>query len=196
MLRTTGAVADLEYNFLRLLSPAEPNVCTGAAFAGRSKLELLGAPLDVAGKTVIDFGCGEGHECEELARLGARRVIGVDIRPELLERAREYARYHGVDDTCRFAQRSQEKADMVISLDAFEHFEQPAEILSIMGALLKPEGSIRISFRPHLVPPARAVICFPCSRGPTCSFPKELSSAGGLISRMTAPPAFKRLPGD
>lgn len=148
MSRTTGAVADLEYNFLRLLSPREPNVCTGAAFAGRSKLELLGTPLDVAGKTVIDFGCGEGHECVELARLGAQRVIGVDIRPELLERSREYAKHAGVDDICRFAHRSPEKADMVISLDAFEHFEQPAEILSMMGDLLKPEGSVRISFGP------------------------------------------------
>lgn len=148
MSRTTGAVADLEYNVLRLLSPREPNVCTGAAFAGRSKLELLGVPLDVTGKTVIDFGCGEGHECVQLARLGAKRVIGVDIRPELLERAREYARHQRVDDICRFVQRSQEKADMVISLDAFEHFEQPAEILSTMAGLLKPEGSIRISFGP------------------------------------------------
>lgn len=173
MLRTTGAVADLEYNFLRLLSPAEPNVCTGAAFAGRSKLELLGAPLDVAGKTVIDFGCGEGHECEELARLGARRVIGVDIRPELLERAREYARYHGVDDTCRFAQRSQEKADMVISLDAFEHFEQPAEILSIMGALLKPEGSIRISFGPTWYHPLGRSSVFRVPVGPLVLFRKS-----------------------
>ena len=148
MLRTTGAVAHLEYNFLRLISPREPNVCTGAAFAGRSKLELLGTPLDVAGKTVIDFGCGEGHECVELAKRGAKRVIGVDVRPDLLQRAQELARHQGVDHICRFTQRPQDKADMVISLDAFEHFERPAEILSTMGELLKPEGSIRISFGP------------------------------------------------
>jgi SAM-dependent methyltransferase len=143
-----GAVVDLQYNVLRFISPREPNVCSGEAFAGRSKLDLLGNPLDVAGKTVIDFGCGEGHECVELAQRGARKVIGVDIRSELLERARELAIRHGVAETCKFAQRTQEKADMVISLDAFEHFDNPAEILSLMEGLLKPGGSIRVSFGP------------------------------------------------
>ena len=148
MYGAQGAVSDLQCNFLRFISPREPNVCSGGAFAGRSKLELLGTPLDVAGKTVIDFGCGEVHECVELAKRGARKVIGVDIRPEMLERARSLAGHHGVSDTCKFAQRTQEKADMVISLDAFEHFDDPAEILSLMEALLKPEGSIRVSFGP------------------------------------------------
>lgn len=141
-------MAELQYKLLRWISPGEPNVCTGEAFAGRSKLELLGTPLDLDGKTVIDFGCGEGHECVELARRGARKVIGVDIRPEFLDRARDLAWQNGVADVCEFAQRPQDKADMVISLDAFEHFENPAEILALMQELLKPEGSIRVSFGP------------------------------------------------
>ena len=141
-------MVELQYKLLHWISPGEPDVCTGKAFAGRSKLELLGTPLDVEGKTVIDFGCGEGHECVELARRGARKVIGVDIRRELLDRARDLARQQGVSGTCEFVQYPQDKADMMISLDAFEHFEKPAEILSIMESLVKPEGSIRVSFGP------------------------------------------------
>ena len=83
-----GAVADLQYNVLRFISPREPNICSGGAFAGRSKLELLGTPLDLVGKTVIDLGGGEGHECVELAKRAARKIIGVDIRSKLLEQAR------------------------------------------------------------------------------------------------------------
>lgn len=148
MHQITSVVDNLQYHLLRRISPGEPNVCTGEAFAGRSKLELLGNPLDVAGKTVIDFGCGEGHECVELAKRGARKVIGVDIRQELLDRARQLASDHGVTRTCEFAVRPEEKADMVISLDAFEHFGHPGEILSLMRDLLEPEGTIRVSFGP------------------------------------------------
>jgi len=148
MFRTMYAADTLQYNFLRRISPGEPNVLTGEAFAGRSKLDLLGSALSIAGKTVIDFGCGEGHECVELARRGARKVIGVDIRNDYLDRARNLARYHGVADVCEFAQHPQDKADLVISLDAFEHFDNPVEILSVMQGLLKPEGAIRISFGP------------------------------------------------
>src|SRR5436190_21141031 len=41
---------------------------------------LLG---DVAGKTVLDFGCGSGENSLLLARRGAE-VIGVDISPALV----------------------------------------------------------------------------------------------------------------
>jgi 2-polyprenyl-3-methyl-5-hydroxy-6-metoxy-1,4-benzoquinol methylase len=35
-------------------------------------------------KIILDFGCGSGHGCLEMARHGARHVIGLDIRPEVL----------------------------------------------------------------------------------------------------------------
>ena len=47
-------------------------------------LEALG---DVAGRDVIDIGCGEGRFCRVLAERGAV-VTGVDLTPPLIERAR------------------------------------------------------------------------------------------------------------
>jgi predicted RNA methylase len=35
--------------------------------------------LDVAGKTVLDVGCGCCATCIEVARRGATRVVGVDL---------------------------------------------------------------------------------------------------------------------
>jgi len=70
---------------LKAFFPQEPTVCSGETFKGKSKLEiLLGKDLvgSAAGRTVIDFGCGEGHEAIELAKIGAERVIGLDIREE------------------------------------------------------------------------------------------------------------------
>ena len=147
MFQAKATLDHLQYSLLRWISPQEPAVCTGEAFAGRSKLDLLG-PLDVTGKTVIDFGCGKGHQCIELAQRGAKRVIGVDIRTELLGSARKLARQNGVADVCEFATRPPVKGDIVISLDAFEHFDQPGEILALMRSFLTPGGFVRASFGP------------------------------------------------
>ena len=49
---------------------------------------LLETAGDVAGKKVLDAGCGEGHVARLFARHGAE-VVAVDISPRLLEHARE-----------------------------------------------------------------------------------------------------------
>jgi len=192
MSRALGAISTLQYNFLRWLFPKEPSVCTGQAWTERSKLDLLGTSLDVAHKTVIDFGCGEGQQSIELAKRGAGRVIGIDIRPELLQHARKLAHHHGVSKRCEFASATQEQADLIISLDAFEHFANPDEILHIMSRLLKSAGAIRASFGPTWFHPL-GVIFFPCSPGLISSFRKTRSLAGAPISKMTAQPASARL---
>ena len=47
---------------------------------------------DLNGKTVLDAGCGEGHNTRIFARRGAR-MTGVDLSPRMLEFAREEERY-------------------------------------------------------------------------------------------------------
>ena len=99
-------------------------------------------------KPVIDFGCGEGAAAIELAQRGAERVIGIDIREDVLRVARRKARESSVDHICSFTQSTQELADIIISLDAFEHFAEPAAVLRVMDTLLKPEGEVVASFGP------------------------------------------------
>jgi SAM-dependent methyltransferase len=123
----------------------------GNACAGKSKLEnQLGKEFldEIAGKTVIDFGCGEGLEAMELARRQAGAVIGLDIREEVLNRARQNAIAAGVAERCHFAQSTSRLADFIVSIDAFEHFADPAGILRVMETLLKPEGELIVSFGP------------------------------------------------
>ena len=107
----------------------------------------------IAGKTVIDFGCGEGDAAVELARRGAQSVIGVDIREEVLQSARRKARAAGVDHICLFTQSTRERADIILSLDAFEHFAQPSAVLRSMEMLLKPAGEVVVSFGPTWLHP-------------------------------------------
>jgi SAM-dependent methyltransferase len=140
----------LQYRLLRRIAPREPQHMTGEAYRGKSKLAvLLGADVlrQVAGRTVIDFGCGAGETAIELAQHGAR-VYGIDIQESLLDEARERAVVAGVADRCTFSVRADEPADLVVSIDAFEHFADPQDLLHVMYGLLTPGGSLLASFGP------------------------------------------------
>jgi len=135
----------------RISSNGETGYCDGSAYEGVSKLEkLLGPSIwqETQNKIVIDFGCGDGEDAVEIARRGAKRVIGVDIRENALANARKTAAAHEVGERCTFTTRTEEKADIILSVDAFEHFDNPAEILRIMRGLVKDDGCVIAAFGP------------------------------------------------
>ena len=141
----------LQYKILKKISPGEPVTCSGAAYIGKSKLAVLLGPNfleKIKGKTVIDFGCGEGAEAVEIAQNGATRVFGIDIRGNLLDIAKQNALTAGVQRICEFGVRAEEPADVIVSLDSFEHFADTTEVLSVMASLLKPHGEVIASFGP------------------------------------------------
>ena len=142
---------------VRLLNWATRNGTEGfpdaeaPAYVGRSKLEVLLGPAiwgEIQGRTVLDFGCGKGEQVVECAQHGAARVIGLDIKEEWLRLAAERIAAAGVDDRCLLATDYHEPVDVILSLDAFEHFADPAGILEQMAALLKPGGKALVSFGP------------------------------------------------
>lgn len=144
----------VQYTLLKRFFPADPNRLTGSAYNGRSKLKvLLGDDIfnKLQGKTVVDFGCGRGSTSVEIAQNGARFVIGLDVRASVLDAARGKALAAGVADRVNFLTPAQARgalADAVISLDAFEHFDNPAGVLVEIYRLLKPGGVLLASFGP------------------------------------------------
>ncbi|MGN4948605.1 50S ribosomal protein L11 methyltransferase [Aeromonas sp. 94A] len=54
--------------------------------------------LDLTGKTVVDFGCGSGILGIAALKLGAARVIGIDIDPQAIQASRDNAVRNGVAD--------------------------------------------------------------------------------------------------
>src|SRR4051812_19454429 len=108
----------LQYKLLKRIAPGEPGHMSGAAYANRSKLQvLLGAKLieEVRGKDVLDFGCGVGTEAIELAQT-ARSVFGLDILPKQLQEARARAAAAGVADRCTFGtEPPADQVDVIIS---------------------------------------------------------------------------------
>jgi SAM-dependent methyltransferase len=139
----------LAYHLLRRLSVGESSACSGRAYLGRSKLEVLLGPEiweRVAGRVVLDYGCGSGQDAIDLARHGARRVIGLDVVPRHLAAARRAADAAGV--AVEFTERVDEPVDVIVSLDAFEHFADPAAVLRHMASLLAPGGAVLAAFGP------------------------------------------------
>lgn len=143
---------EIGYRILKRISPSgDSGYMDGSAYDNQSKTEaLLGKEIwtEVRDCTVIDFGCGTGAEAVEVAQRGARQVIGLDIRESVLEQARRRAKDKGVADKCEFVTQTSEKADVILSLDSFEHFDDPAKMLQLMRDLLKDDGTVAASFGP------------------------------------------------
>ncbi len=128
----------------------------GSEYSSRSHVHKL-LPTDVLksveGKVVFDFGCGTGMDALEFAKLGARQVIGIDIQERLLAIARERAAEAGVQNV-EFVLSTSEQADVVFSVNAFEHFSDPAFILNEMSKRLAPSGEVHVAFGPTWLHPA------------------------------------------
>ncbi len=142
---------------LRTIAPVPPQSGCSGADATDAKLETaFGGSLstELAGKTVIDFGCGDGQQAIAMARAAPDcRVIGLDIQQKHLDRARQRSVEAGLEDRCTFAMDTEERADLIVSFDAFEHFSDPLAILTIMSKLLKPNGEVLVSFGPTWLHP-------------------------------------------
>jgi SAM-dependent methyltransferase len=140
------------YRLLRWISPRGKQAgWDDGAYQHISKLEaLFGSTIwdELRGKVILDFGCGVGAEAIEMARRGAAHVIGIDIREEVLAEARQAARQAGVAERCTFSTEIEDQADIVVSLDAFEHFADPEHILYLMRRLMKEDGQALIAFGP------------------------------------------------
>src|SRR5438445_7260047 len=62
-----------------------------------------------------------------MTRRGARRVIGLDIREDVLETARREAGTAGVGDSCAFTTSTAERVEVIVSIDGFEHYADHAQ---------------------------------------------------------------------
>jgi SAM-dependent methyltransferase len=154
MAGTAFLGGDLGYRLLRRLGAGavrEDAHGDAGVYKGDSKLErLFGRRIwaEVAGKVVVDFGCGGGQEAIDLARQGARHVIGIDIRQWLLDQAAAAAERAGVAERCTFTARTDQQADLIVSLDGFEHFDDPAGALEQMRGMLREDGRVLACFGP------------------------------------------------
>jgi SAM-dependent methyltransferase len=114
----------------------------------------LGGRPDLTGKSVLDFGCGHGALSLDVAKHGARRVLGIDLSDQRIRFCREKTAPRAPDGVLEF--RKVDVAaidepggfDMVVSKDVLEHVEPLEPALQAMARLLKPGGTLRLGFSP------------------------------------------------
>lgn len=63
------------------------------------------------GKIVLDYGCGNGVHTIEIAKMGAEKVIGIDLSEKSLEIAKQRAKREGRGDKVEFLKMDCEKVE-------------------------------------------------------------------------------------
>jgi SAM-dependent methyltransferase len=110
------------------------------------------AELSFAGRSVLDYGCGGGHTCVIAAQRGAQRVLGVDIQGVDFARRQVAERYPELAARIEFrhiepgGEIGDERFDLVLSKNTFEHVEDPERYVADMTRLLAPDGDLVIGF--------------------------------------------------
>lgn len=105
------------------------------------------------GETVLDLGAGGGFDCFLAAReVGpAGRVIGVDMTPEMVEKARANARKHGCGNVefrlgeIEHLPAGDASVDAVVSNCVVNLSTDKAAVFSEVYRVLKPGGRVMIS---------------------------------------------------
>lgn len=101
---------------------------------------------NVAGTKALDFGCGAGRSTKFARRLGFD-VVGVDIAPEMIAKARELDpsgdyRLLKDEDLGEFTRNSYDLALSVFTFDNIAGAETKVRLFRDLGGLLKPSGKI------------------------------------------------------
>ena len=100
----------------------------------------------LAGRTVLDVGCGGGILSEAMAAKGAR-VTGIDLADKPLKVAQLHLLESGADveylkiSAEAFARERPQSFDVVTCMELLEHVPDPAATVRACSQLLKPGGT-------------------------------------------------------
>lgn len=114
------------------------------------RVEWINDQAPIAGKMIIDVGCGGGILAESMAARGAN-VTGIDMAPTPLQIAKlhllesgqqvEYLQITAED----MAETHAGQFDIVTCMEMLEHVPDPASVVNACARLVKPGGMVFMS---------------------------------------------------
>jgi 2-polyprenyl-6-hydroxyphenyl methylase/3-demethylubiquinone-9 3-methyltransferase len=114
------------------------------------RLAWIDSQASLAGKRVVDVGCGGGILTESMARSGAT-VLGIDLSPKPLRVAELHALESGARVDYReisaetLAGEQPESFDVVTCMEMLEHVPRPAQTVAACARLVRPGGWVFVS---------------------------------------------------
>jgi len=114
------------------------------------RLQWIDSHAQLAGKKVLDIGCGGGILTESMAKLGAQ-AKGIDLSSKALGVADLHSLESGVtvsyEEIAAEALAAREPAsyDVVTCMEMLEHVPDPAAIVAACMQLVKPGGKVFFS---------------------------------------------------
>ena len=115
------------------------------------RLDWIDTTVRLAGKRVLDVGCGGGILSDSMARRGAR-VLGIDLATKPLRVAELHALEAGTEGVEyrevaveTLAEESPEAFDVVTCMEMLEHVPDPASVVRACARLAKPGAWLFLS---------------------------------------------------
>ncbi len=114
------------------------------------RVGFIDSKVDLAGKQVLDIGCGGGILSEAMARRGAR-VTGIDMGMAPLAVAKLHLLESGLQINYEqisaedFAARHAGSFDVVTCMEMLEHVPDASLVIAACKQLLKPQGHLFVS---------------------------------------------------
>lgn len=102
--------------------------------------------LDLQGKTVIDFGCGSGILAIAAIKLGAAKVIGIDIDPQALTASKDNAQRNGVAEQLELYLPQHQPDNLIADIVVANILAGPLrDLSSVIKSLVKSDGLLAMS---------------------------------------------------
>ena len=120
-------------------------VAHAAKIFDRNKLE----PAPLLNLDLLDIGCGTSKLAEEMTFRGAN-VTAIDPSEDCIKTAKKQAEKNGalvsfIPCTSKSLIKKEEKFDIILCMDIFEHINHTSDFMRDLNQLLKPNGIILFS---------------------------------------------------
>ncbi len=114
------------------------------------RMSYITRNLSMAGKRVLDIGCGGGILSESMAKAGAD-VMGIDAGETPIKIAKLHSLESNLDIDYRkitaesLAEEYHEHFDVITCMEMLEHVPDPSSIFNACHQMLKPNGDLFVS---------------------------------------------------